>query len=51
MRNVVVLPQPDGPSRAKNDPLGIVRLIPSTAVKDAELLGDLVQLEIRPGGV
>src|SRR5688500_9625418 len=32
MRSVVVLPQPDGPSSAKNDPAGISSEIPSTAV-------------------
>src|SRR5215471_16520077 len=31
MRKVVVLPQPDGPSRAKNSPAAIVRSTPSTA--------------------
>jgi hypothetical protein len=31
MRNVVVLPQPDGPSRAKNSPSAIARSIASTA--------------------
>jgi hypothetical protein len=32
MRSVVVLPQPDGPSRAKNVPRGIARSSASTAV-------------------
>src|SRR5688572_24320513 len=31
-RSVVVLPHPDGPSSAKNDPDGIVRFSSSTAV-------------------
>src|SRR4051794_32634711 len=31
MRSVVVLPHPDGPSRAKNSPAAIVRSTPSTA--------------------
>src|SRR4029453_1023569 len=30
-RSVVVLPQPDGPSRAKNSPPGTSRSMPSTA--------------------
>src|SRR3954452_6896425 len=33
MRSVVVLPQPDGPRRAKNEPAGTVRVRSSTAVK------------------
>ena len=33
MRSVVVLPQPDGPSREKNSPSRIVRLTPRTAAK------------------
>src|SRR3954451_10078714 len=33
MRSVVVLPQPEGPSRAKNDPAGTVSVRSSTAVK------------------
>src|SRR5882672_4228726 len=32
MRSVVVLPQPDAPSSAKNDPCGIVRVRSLTAV-------------------
>src|SRR3954471_6412517 len=31
MRRVVVLPQPDGPSRLVNDPAGIARFMSSTA--------------------
>ena len=31
MRRVVVLPQPDAPSSAKNDPAGIVSVRSSTA--------------------
>ena len=44
IRSVVVLPQPDGPSRAKNEPLGTSRSRSSTAVKVAELLGQTAQL-------
>src|SRR5690242_204939 len=33
MRRVVVLPQPEGPSRAKNEPVGTSRSRSSTAVK------------------
>ena len=33
IRRVVVLPQPDGPSRAKKDPRGIVNVRSSTATK------------------
>ena len=33
IRSVVVLPQPEGPSRAKNDPDGIVKVRSSTALK------------------
>src|ERR1700712_2358998 len=32
IRRVVVLPQPDGPSNAKNEPCAMVRSTPSTAV-------------------
>src|SRR4051812_19732362 len=32
IRSVVVFPQPDGPSSAKNEPCGMVRSRPSTAV-------------------
>src|SRR5262245_36309279 len=38
MRRVVVLPQPDAPSRAKNEPAGTVRLRSSTAVKSPKRL-------------
>ena len=31
--SVVVLPQPEGPNKAKNEPFGIVRVKSSTAVK------------------
>ena len=47
IRSVVVLPHPDGPSRAKNAPAGTSRSIDFTAVKLAELLGQLAQLEAR----
>ena len=33
IRSVVVLPQPDGPNNAKNDPFGITRDRSSTALK------------------
>ncbi|MCY1307319.1 hypothetical protein D9M70_572320 [compost metagenome] len=33
MRNVVVLPQPDGPSSMKNSPSSMVKLEERTAVK------------------
>ena len=33
IRSVVVLPHPEGPSSAKNEPLGIVSVKSSTAVK------------------
>jgi hypothetical protein len=38
IRRVVVLPQPEGPSRAKNDPAGIVRFSSSIAVNPGNLL-------------
>src|SRR3954451_2082921 len=38
IRSVVVLPQPDGPRRAKNDPAGTSRAIDLTAVKRANSL-------------
>ena len=41
MRSVVVLPQPDGPRSAKNEPSGIVSDRSSTAVKSPK---DLVRL-------
>src|SRR6478609_9363179 len=44
MRNVVVLPQPDGPSSAKNEPRGTSRSRSFTAVNDAN---DLVRLRSR----
>src|SRR5690349_23918590 len=44
IRRVVVLPQPEGPSSAKNDPLGTSRLRSSTAVKPGN---DLVRLLSR----
>jgi hypothetical protein len=42
IRSVVVLPQPDGPSSAKNEPCGISSEMPSTATV-VELLDDLVE--------
>src|SRR3954467_9505823 len=38
MRSVVVLPQPDGPSRQKKSPSGTVKVESSTAVKSAKAL-------------
>src|SRR5215213_769791 len=38
IRSVVVLPQPDGPSSAKNDPCGTVSVRSSTAVKSPKRL-------------
>src|SRR5687767_3600397 len=38
IRSVVVLPHPDGPSSAKNEPAGIVRFSSSIAVKPGNLL-------------
>ena len=38
MRSVVVLPQPDGPSSAKNEPDGTVSLRSSTATKSPNAL-------------
>src|SRR5680860_1042146 len=44
IRSVVVLPQPDGPRRAKNEPLGTSRSSDFTAVK---LANSLVRLRSR----
>src|SRR5690349_21337238 len=44
IRRVVVLPQPDGPSRAKNDPVGMSRASDFTAVKSPN---SLVRLRSR----
>ena len=44
MRSVVVLPQPEGPSSAKNEPLGTSRSRAFTAVK---LANSLVSPRIR----
>ena len=38
IRSVVVLPQPDGPSSAKNEPRGISTEIPSTATVSSNRL-------------
>src|SRR3954467_10559494 len=38
IRSVVVLPQPEGPSRAKNEPVGMSRSSDFTAVKAANSL-------------
>src|SRR6478735_6958001 len=40
MRSVVVLPQPDGPSRQKNSPSFTVKVESFTATKSAKLLRD-----------
>ena len=45
MRNKVVLPEPDGPSRATNSPAPTCRLTSSTAVKSAELFADIANLD------
>ena len=50
IRSVVVLPQPDGPSSAKNDPDGMVRDRSSTATKVAEALRDPVQPQVLARG-
>src|SRR6188768_3152726 len=44
IRNVVVLPQPEGPSSAKNEPVGMSRSNDRTAVKAAN---SLVRLRSR----
>ena len=48
MRSVVVLPQPDGPSRAKNEPRGISSEMPSTAATSSKRL---TTLSSRTSGV
>ena len=39
-RSVVVLPQPDGPSREKNSPLSTDRSMPSTATSVNRLVSE-----------
>ena len=48
MRSVVVLPQPDGPSRAKNEPWGTTRSRSSTAVKEPNDLVTEVSVRLSP---
>ena len=46
IRRVVVLPQPEGPSRAKNEPCGMVRSSGCTAVNSPKRLGQPDQPEV-----
>ena len=48
IRRVVVLPQPEAPSRAKNEPWGTVRSRSSTAVKAPNVLRHADQVEVAP---
>ena len=48
MRSVVVLPHPDGPSRAKNEPWGTTRSRSSTAVKEPNDLVTEVSVRLSP---
>jgi hypothetical protein len=48
MRKVVVLPHPDGPRRAKNDPLGTVSVRSSTATKSPKRFVTLVSWRSLP---
>ena len=48
IRSVVVLPQPDGPSRAKNDPCGIGQVEVVDRGELAERLGDAREPEVAP---
>ena len=48
IRSVVVLPQPDGPSRAKNDPFGTVRVRSSTALNVPKSLVTSTSLRSSP---
>src|SRR6266508_439306 len=51
IRRVVVLPQPEGPSRAKKAPEGTVRSRSSTATKSPNLLVTPVRTRSPPGRV
>ena len=44
---VVVLPQPEGPSSATNDPSGIVSSRSSTATQCAEALRQVLEPDLR----
>src|SRR5262245_20367267 len=48
IRSVVVLPQPEAPSRAKNEPCGTVRLRWSTAVNAPNCLVTLINWRSLP---
>ena len=48
IRSVVVLPQPDGPSRAKNEPGGIVSERSSTATNEPKRLVTRSRRRSRP---
>ena len=45
IRSSVVLPEPDGPSRATNSPVATLRLTSRRAVKRAERLGDVADFD------
>ena len=45
MRSSVVLPEPDGPSSARNWPVGTVRLIAAQRLKRAERAGRVANLD------
>src|SRR6266545_3381989 len=49
IRRVVVLPQPEAPSRAKNEPSGMCRVRSSTAVKAPKRL--VTRVSARPPGL
>ena len=44
MRSRLVLPEPEGPSRATSSPVGTVRLTSFTATKEPKDLGDAADL-------
>ncbi len=50
MRNVVVLPQPEGPSMTKNEPSSTVKFEFLTAVKRSECLGNGLDPDLCHGG-
>jgi hypothetical protein len=45
MRRIVVLPQPEGPSREMNSPLAKAKLTPCTTVVVPKALGEFVDAE------
>ena len=49
IRSVVVLPQPDGPSRAKNEPAGYVEVEVVDGLEGPEVLGQAAELETLAG--